>query len=152
MCCYTSSEMHDCTQPSHRICRSPTSAYSDQPLGIPKKSELWICGLIECFHMTSRRPCWCSKTMKRQPCWCPKLFLWELNSFLMQMFSFVRIYLHRCWPCEWKHSIVAWGPWSAVAYGFCWDSCLHAVCSQASQSHDTSVECNFYSVMWASQL
>ena len=26
---------------------------------------------IECFHMTSRRPCWCPKTMKRRPCWCP---------------------------------------------------------------------------------
>ena len=27
--------------------------------------------LIECFHMTSRRPYWCPKTMKRRPCWCP---------------------------------------------------------------------------------
>ena len=39
---------------------------------------------IECFHMTSRRPYWCPKTMKRRPCWCPKPVLWELNSFLMQ--------------------------------------------------------------------
>ena len=38
---------------------------------------------IERFHMTSRRPYWCSKTMKRQPCWCTKPVLWELNSFLM---------------------------------------------------------------------
>ena len=30
--------------------------------------------LIECFHMTLRRPCW-----------CPKPILWELNSFLMLM-------------------------------------------------------------------
>ena len=50
---------------------------------------------IECFHMTSWRPYWCSKTMKRRPCWCPKPVLWELNSFLMQTLSFVPINLHR---------------------------------------------------------
>ena len=55
--------------------------------------------------MTSRRQYWCPKTMKRQPCWCPKPILWELNSLLMQMLSFVPINLHRCWPREWKHSI-----------------------------------------------
>ena len=55
--------------------------------------------------MTSRRPYWCPKTMKRRPCWCPKLVLWEMNSFLMQMISFVPKHLHRCWPREWKHSI-----------------------------------------------
>ena len=60
---------------------------------------------IECFHMTSRRPYWCPKTMKRRPCWCPKPVLWDLNSFLMQTLSFVPINLHRCWPREWKHSI-----------------------------------------------
>ena len=38
---------------------------------------------IERFHMTSRRPYWCSKTMKRRPCWCTQKILWELNSFLM---------------------------------------------------------------------
>ena len=48
------------------------------------------------IHMTSRRPCWCSKPI-----------LWELNSFLMQTLSFVSINLHRCWPREWKHSIRA---------------------------------------------
>ena len=61
---------------------------------------------IECFHMTSRRPYWCPKTMKQRPCWCPKLIFWELNSFLMQTLSFVPINLHRCWPREWKHSIL----------------------------------------------
>ena len=50
---------------------------------------------IECFHMTSRRPCW-----------CPKPVRWELNSFLMQTLSFVPINLHRCWPRERKHSNV----------------------------------------------
>ena len=60
---------------------------------------------IECFHMTSRRPYWCPKTMKRRPCWCPKPVLWELNSFLMQTLSFVPIDLHTCWPREWKYSI-----------------------------------------------
>ena len=61
--------------------------------------------VIECFHMTSRRPYWRPKTMKRRPCWCSKPILWELNSFLMQTLSFVSVNLHRCWPREWKHSI-----------------------------------------------
>ena len=56
--------------------------------------------------MTSRRPYWCPKTMKRWPCWCSKPILWELYPFLMQTLSFVPILLHRCWPREWKHSIV----------------------------------------------
>ena len=60
---------------------------------------------IECFHMTSRWPYWCPKTMKRPPCWCPKPVLWDLNSFLMEMLSFVPINLHRYWSREWKHSI-----------------------------------------------
>ena len=60
---------------------------------------------IQCFHMTSRRPYWCPKTIKRSPCWCPKPILWELNSFLMQTLSFVPINLQKCWPREWKHSI-----------------------------------------------
>ena len=59
----------------------------------------------ECFHMMSWWPYWCPTTIKRWPCWCPKPILWELNSFLMQTLSFVPINLHRCWPCEWKHSI-----------------------------------------------
>ena len=52
--------------------------------------------LIECFHMASRRPYWCSKAINRRPCWCPKPILWELNSFLMHTPSFVLINLHRC--------------------------------------------------------
>ena len=69
------------------------------------KSKWKRLSIIECFHMTSRRPYWCPKTMKRRPCWCPKPLLWELNSFLIQTLSFVSINLHRCWPREWKHSI-----------------------------------------------
>ena len=61
--------------------------------------------LIECFHMASRRPYWCSKTINRRPCWCPKPILWELNSFLMHTPSFVLINLHRCQPREWERSI-----------------------------------------------
>ena len=58
-----------------------------------------ITGLIECFHMTSQWPYWCPKTIKQWPCWCLKPIPWELNSFLMQMLSFVPINLHtRCWP------------------------------------------------------
>ena len=44
--------------------------------------------LIECFHVTSRRPCWCPQTKKRRPCWCPQIVLWELNSILLLTFSF----------------------------------------------------------------
>ena len=44
-------------------------------------------GHIEGFHMTSRRPYW-----------CPRQVPWEMNSFVMQTLSFVRINLHRCWP------------------------------------------------------
>ena len=50
--------------------------------GLGRRANLYP--FIECFHMTSRRPYWCPKTMKRRPCWCPKPVLWELNSFLMQ--------------------------------------------------------------------
>ena len=56
--------------------------------------------IMDCFHMTTRRPYWCPKTMEGRPCWCPKPVLWELNSFLVQTFSFVRSNLHRCWPRE----------------------------------------------------
>ena len=38
---------------------------------------------IERFHVTSRWPYWCSKTMKRRPCYCTQKIIWELNSFLM---------------------------------------------------------------------
>ena len=62
-------------------------------------------GKLGNVHMTSRRPYWCSKTMKRRTCWCTKQVLRDLNSLLMQMLSFVPINLHRCWPREWKHSI-----------------------------------------------
>ena len=33
---------------------------------------------VECFHMTSRRPYWCSTTTIRRPCWCSKPVLWDL--------------------------------------------------------------------------
>ena len=61
----------------------------------PKRSGF---NVRECFHMTSRRPYWCPKTIKRRPCWCSKPILWELQSFLVQTLSFVSINLHRCWP------------------------------------------------------
>ena len=53
---------------------------------------------IERFHMTSRRPYSCSKTMKRRPYWCSKQILRELDLFLMQKFFLVLINLHRWWP------------------------------------------------------
>ena len=59
-----------------RICPSihPSSLPSIHPSIHPS---------IERFHIASRRPYWCSKTIKRRPCWCSKPILWELNSFLM---------------------------------------------------------------------
>ena len=60
---------------------------------------------IERFYITSRRPYWCSTTMKRRPCWRTNTILWELNSFLMQTLSFVPINLHRCRSRDWKRSI-----------------------------------------------
>ena len=46
---------------------------------------------IECFDMTSRRPCWCSKTKKRRPYWCTKSLLWKLNSIFMKKSTFVLV-------------------------------------------------------------
>ena len=63
-----------------RICPSihPSSLPSIHPSTHPS-----IHPSIERFHMTSRRPYRCSKTIKRRPFWCSKPILWELNSFLM---------------------------------------------------------------------
>ena len=35
-----------------------------------------VTSLIEIFHMTSRRPYWCPKTITRRPFWCFKQVLW----------------------------------------------------------------------------
>ena len=40
------------------------------------------------FHMTSRRPCWCSKTMKRRPYWCS-----NTNRVGIGLFSYVENFL-----------------------------------------------------------
>ena len=80
------------------------SVYST--LYCPVYSTLSIAWSIECFYVMSWRPYWCPKTMEQRPCWCAKPVLWELSSFVMQTLSFVPITLHRCWPREWKHTIV----------------------------------------------
>ena len=48
------------------------------------------------FYMTSRPPCWCPQTKKRRPCWCPDPILRELNSVIMQTFSFVFVEKYGC--------------------------------------------------------
>ena len=74
--------------------------------------------LIERFHMTSRRPYWCPKTMKRPLCWCPmrtriRLFLvyhrtlallrtlgfkWQAINFLLRKtFSLVTVWSNHQW-------------------------------------------------------
>ena len=76
--------------------------------------------LIECFHLTSRRPCWCSQTKERRPCWCPQQVIWVLNSILMLTFSFPLVE-KRC----------SWITWVKTLYWCCislsevnYDTCL----------------------------
>ena len=75
-----------------------------------KTTELQFKGTesIARFHMTSRRPCWCTKTKKWRPYWCTRLTHWELNSIFMQILSFVLLNQHDRWSREWKRSIVSW--------------------------------------------
>jgi len=56
--------------------------------------------LLDCFHMTSRQPYWCPKTMKRRPYWCTKPILWESNFFSYVNTFFLSIHFHGCWPRE----------------------------------------------------
>ena len=43
------------------------------------------------------------------PCWCPQVISWELNSILMQTFSFVLVKKRAHWSSliidEWKHAV-----------------------------------------------
>ena len=64
---------------NYQIIRSMDHARSEKLFLFTYEIEV----VIERFHMTSRWPYWCSKTMKRPPCWCTKTTLRELNSFLM---------------------------------------------------------------------
>ena len=70
------------------------------------------------FHMTSRQPCWYSKTMQPRPFWCSKPILWELNSFLM-------------WTLSLANALLAQNePWNALLptrvikiYVICYSAC-----------------------------
>ena len=85
----------------------PSERENNEVQAILRWPTLNLIKTIECFHMTSRRPYWCPKTMEQRPCWCSKPILWELHSlFSYANFIIVPINLHRCWPREWKHSIV----------------------------------------------
>ena len=46
---------------------------------------------IECFHMTSRQPCWKTETKKQRPCWRSEIFFWELNFIFIQILPFVLV-------------------------------------------------------------
>ena len=59
---------------------------------------------IVCFHVTSRRPGWCTQ-----------LILWELSSIIMQTLSFVSVEKQGYWSREWKHSI--WERSTLMGYG-----------------------------------
>ena len=56
--------------------------------------------ILECFHMTSRPPCWMSETKKQRPCWRSEIFFWELNSIFMQILPFVLVWKYCCWSHE----------------------------------------------------
>ena len=88
----------DCSKGTHPKCRVERCVLLSDPI-VDSRFH------IECFHMMSRPPYWCPKTMKQRPCWCPKPILWELNSFLMQTLSFVPINLHRCRSRKGKYFI-----------------------------------------------
>ena len=53
--------------------------------------------------MMSRPPCWRSETITSRS----KLILWELNSFLMQILSFVSINKYDSWSHVRTHSIAS---------------------------------------------
>ena len=58
-------------------------------MAVPPLSSLQTKPTFSCkdrFHVTSRQPYWCTKTMKRRPCLCSKPFLWELNSAYVKTF------------------------------------------------------------------
>ena len=66
--------------------------------------ELYWC--IEYVNMTSRRPCWRSKTKERRPCWRSKPVFWELNSIFMQNLPFVSNNQYGRWSRERTPSIL----------------------------------------------
>ena len=45
----------------------------------------FMSSLYTMFHMTSRSPFWCLKTMKWRPCWCPKKILWLMSIFKIDL-------------------------------------------------------------------
>ena len=51
--------------------------------------------------MTSKRPCWRSKTKKRRPCWRSEILFWGLNSIFMQIPPFVSL----CKYGFWSHAL-----------------------------------------------
>ena len=60
---------------------------------------------IECFHMTSRRPYWCSKQWNGGHVGAPNQFSGSWTPFLSYANAFFcSKNLHRFWSREWKHS------------------------------------------------
>ena len=73
----------------------------------PKNVRLpWFVS-IERFHMTSRRPYWCSKQWNGGHVGAPNQFSGSWTPFLSYANAFFcSKNLHRFWSREWKHSIV----------------------------------------------
>ena len=45
--------------------------------------KAWANSFIDRFHLTSRRPYWCTKQWKRRPCWCTEKHPLGIDTFLM---------------------------------------------------------------------
>ena len=92
------------------ICRSRRMARITQPrpwwFRYHSKNEFNNCFIIDGFHLTSRRPYLCPKTMKWRPYLCPKWILWDFSSILIQTFPIVSALQYGRWSREWKPSIL----------------------------------------------
>ena len=75
-----------CKQSPKRITVISTNDYFLSQF-LSGKRQLFLGLKIDRLYMTSRRPCWSTRTKKCRPCWCPKLIPWEFSS-LKKMFYY----------------------------------------------------------------
>ena len=89
-------ETNMCVQNCHELC-DPTRGTKLHFTIILLSAISWHSSTIERFHMTSRRPYWCTKTMKRRP-----LLVCQANPVGVEVFPYVNTFfcsnnLHSCW-------------------------------------------------------
>ena len=78
-CSSDSSKYESCSE-EEEISVSEEEEIQTEEIFQRKTWEIYLGGFMECFHVTSRRSCW-----------CPQLILRESSSFIMQTFSFVLV-------------------------------------------------------------